>query len=273
MAKDVTYIGRAFERCVDFIGNDINPSNPYPAKITNDEFKEIFENAKILYPQLEDYFNGIDNIRWTGSHTISTSADLLINNKITEVKYLSGSNGSTWVNTTINCINDGYGFPKKYNYYLKEYDVYSFLEDELGRHAISRTNSSPMGQKEASKVMKERPDFCDELKEVEIEARQAFVYDIVEYFESHPKQYEQFCIDVVTKSICGNKKMPEILVEFNTSTKKANIKTKEELLGMLGDGKINYTQGQCQFFVGKFRFGFTWKNGVGLFNPVLKVYI
>lgn len=269
---DQTYISRSFERCIYFIHNEIELNNPYPTEVDEVKWQQIIEDAKILYKDLKEKLGNIETVEWTGSYTSSTSGDLLINNKTVELKYVKEPFSGGWINTTINALYDSYGFPNKYNFYMKEYDVYQALEEEIGKANVNRKNSSPVSQALAGKIMKERPEFYAEYQKIETEARQAFVYDVVEYLNANQDIREKFAVDIATKELCGSKKTPDLLCEFVHTRKKSYIITKEELFKMLGDKTIRYEKDLCQFYIGRFRCTFTWKNGIGLFNPTLKIH-
>lgn len=267
------YAGRAFERCMSFIANGIDLKNPYPQHISQEDFNTIANDAETLYDYWEDNIDYIDNIIWTGSYTGSTSSDLLINGKMVELKYVKNKSSGTWINTTINAFNDGYKFPKRYNFYMQEYNVYDALEKEIGKRSVNRKNASPVSMNTASSIMKNRPEFYEEYQQIELEARMAYTYDVVMHLESHPDMLEKFCQDIASKAICGDKKTPDYLVEFAHGTKTITVYTKEQLEKMLGDHQIKYTEDQCQFYIGKFRCAVAWKNGTGLYNPTLKIYV
>lgn len=142
--------------------------------------------------------------------TSTQDGDLIINDKVIEVKYTKKGN-ATWLNTSIERFNTLYDFSKSYKDYMIQDGLYEILKNNLGEE-VSPNTVSPITCGSRAKEIQKLP-FYKSYEKKEKATRVKYVADIVKYFKDNPDKEKQFVLDTITKSIC-QKKMQTIYALF-----------------------------------------------------------
>jgi hypothetical protein len=257
------FYGKFFECCTVAALNKEEVQYKENFTFSQKEQDEIFKDACMLASYL-----GAHKAIYTGDKTGTQSGDILLDcNTNLEIKYVSSGTG-TYFNTSIFYF-DKFGFDFKE--YMNHYGLYDILE-ELGVVKVSRTNNSPISQKDSSYIRHSCSDFFEtKIKPIDAKMRQAFTLDIIDFFQKHPSEAYTFITDMLNKnSATSRKTAPDRLVVFNYKKKSISElywkDSKEDISTIIRPTDTG-------FVIGNIRVQLSWQNGVGLNNPTIRVFL
>ena len=257
------YYGEYIERAVNVAINkkSFNDINLINFNFSDEEIKEMNNDVLILC----NFINGSES-KYVGRETSNKSADLIVDGKEIELKYVKSGKG-TYYNTTLDYVKT-IGF-KSYHDYLLEYGYITLLKEKFG-DMVSLVNSSPVSIKNSSFIRHSMKKDYKEILPIEEEIRCKFCFDFYNYLIKNPEKKIQFINDMVSKNN-SNKNIPDKLIVFNHSSKKIICFTKENIESLIDYDNLKPTKKGLVF--GDIQIQFGWQNGNGLSNPTIRVFI
>ena len=250
------YYGKYFEKCVY---SYIKQEDYETWNLENEE--QIQQDAKKVGQYLLNLYG--NNVEWIGNQTSNQNGDLMIANKIIELKYVSAGKG-TYFNTSMAYLWDILGF-NNYLIQLKESGIYDKLIKE--GFIPNFKNKSPFTMAESKKIRYTCNAF-EEFRSLESIERTKYIKSFYEFLIKNPKKIQQFAVDMINK---GHKNIPDILIIYNYNQHKIKIISQEQIKDVIVNNNIFYTNGGITF--PNFRVAISWQNGVGLHNPTLRVFL
>lgn len=259
------YVGEYFERCVAGILTGDFSFDGLSFPFSQEEKTNIFNDAKLLAKKLDSY----KKVLYTGRNTSVESGDLICDNDIVELKYVSGGKG-TYLNTSINYLSLNLGFTNFHNYQEKKgyFEFLMPLLEENGFKDYSLTNSSPVSMEISSKIQKLSIYSLIQAKDKQI--RKDYVKELYEYLSDNTSLVNKFLSDILSKN-CSNKQAPDRLLIFNYSTKEITDYNQNFILSLMNNKKIKNAGLSLVF--DDIRVAIGWQNGSGLNNPTLRAFI
>ena len=256
------YYGEYFEKKIlNLINKQEQEINDINFQFSEEDIKELNTDAEKVYQCLQ-----ANSALYLGRQTKNASGDLLIDNQIIELKYVSSGKG-TYFNTSMSYFSKEKGYPEFHDY-LKKYGVLDFLSQFFGDKVYK--NISPVSMANSSVFRHEQPQEYEKLKNLEAIARKHFVQDLTQILKNNPNLLHQFVYDMITKNI-ANKQIPDQLVIFNHETKSIIIINQQEIQSYADDTDFYNTDFGLIFK--NFRVQFGWQNGTGLNNPTIRVFL
>ncbi len=263
--------GKYFECCVFAQSkNEQTPPDWEHYEFDDNTRREVFDDARYILPVLPGEVE-----EWVGGHTVSGNGDLKMKNGlIVELKYLQNNSSGTYYNPTIYKLKQ-FGFDLQD--YLNRFHYYELLEEHFGRFSelnISRHNKSPF-DKNGSEFIRKKNTECMEIYNTYIlpvaqQIMEVFTQEVFDYFETHSKEFTEFLHLVLNKD--GNKSMPDLIISFNYYTKQPHIIDVKKIAENLQTYNFRSTS-KGVVIDETIRIQFSWKNGYGLFNPAMYVFI
>lgn len=268
------HYGKYFELCVATHLNQAKelPSYKWEEYIPQSDRLLLFQEAI----SVANYI-GIQPCIYTGDKTSKASGDIVLSNtgEIIEIKRVSKSKG-TYYNPSQSSLLD-YGFDL--HEYMDKYYLYNALEDTFGDgYKISRKNWSPITQDDSSAIRAIWTDIWEaNIVPIDKTMRYHLTQDVKTYFKTHPTDFKNFVINMITKhSNTSRKRYPDKIIVFNYCTNSIEtIDVLELLTNEIVDDTIEMQDSDSQFSfnIKNFRFTISWQNGIGLNNPTIRVYI
>lgn len=266
--------GKYFEKCISFrsYGYIEKPElDESCCKLTNKEMDSIWEDSKYIIP----YLNGM-KASWVGKNTINGNGDLVLDDRtIIEIKYIGNDSKGTYFNGTIYNLT-------KYNFnllnYFNDFNYYDLLENTLGTFGFhpNRINKSPYNvnlvSKKSPKLNAEQLKvYNSQVLPVATQMMTKFTKDFYNFIINDKNQLIDFIHFCLYKH--ENKTMPDRFIAFNYRNKNVNefydLHNLENSLNLdniiLNEKGINIDN--------KIRIQFSWKNGYGLYNPAMYVFL
>jgi len=257
--KNNQYYGRYVERGIVDLSNGKSIQNYENFGFSQSELLEMNKDIQ----QIVEYLHS-NNVEYIGNHTANANGDLIVDNKIVEIKYTDGTPG-TYFNTTVNYIRE-LGFPS-YVDFLKQHNYYEKLE-ELGI-TPDRDNDSPVSQS-MSKEIRQNTTIYEIIKTHEKNLRKNYVRQLFDFLSSNPEKRSKFIKDLITKR-AGNKDIPDRLIIFSHAEKWIREYKKEEITSLINNNSFRVAGGSIS--TPRVRFTFGWQNGTGLNNPTIRVFL
>jgi hypothetical protein len=210
---------------------------------------------------------------YAGNHTATASGDIILEDgTAVEVKRVTAGSG-TYDSPSIYYF-EKFGFD--FRDYMKKFNFYDALEEAFGKDVkISRTNKSPVSQKDSSFIR-----HSEEYKEVyqnkilplDAEMRKAFTEDLANYFRAHPQDVYTYISDMLSKNTATSKKQaPDRMIVFNYNKQEITELNIKEILKNNDCSTVRNTD--LGLVIGNIRVAISWQNGAGLNNPTARVYI
>lgn len=268
---DNQWYGKGFEQAIVMIKNNLPCNNPYPDKLSNDNWDNIVNDAKTFIPQYEKY-KIINSIEWIGDKTKNENGDLIINGNKVEIKHVSGGTG-TYLNTSWETCVHRYKMPLEVKQYLTNNKLYDELILKFKNKVNTQTNS-PFTINQAKEIINSETEWYNKYKKKEEQARIDLVSNVYNYLNENPDIQEKFIYDIVTKNI-SDKQMPDELVIYNYNKKEITYFFDNKSLMQLNKNfKLTKSNRQkLGFTLGNFRIQIGWQNGAGLCNPTIRAFI
>ena len=264
--------GKYFECCVSAHTKGITTPPDWEHYDFNEETRlEIFEDAKYVLP----YLPSNEIAEWVGGNTISNNGDLLMENGLViELKYLQNNSSGTYYNPTIYKLKQ-FGFDLQD--YFKRFHYYDLLEQYFGNDPnlnISRENKSPFNRDESKYIREENLEYLEiynnHILPVAKQIMETFSLEVFEYFKTHSKEFAEFLHLILNKD--GNKTMPDLIISLNYHTKQPHIIDVKKVADHLQTFNFRNTS-KGMVIDETIRIQFSWKNGYGLFNPAIYIFI
>lgn len=263
--------GKYFE-CCTFARDKGEQNPPYWEHYEFDEAtkKEVFDDAQYVLPVLPGKI-----AEWVGGHTVSGNGDLKMEDGSTvELKYLQNNSSGTYYNPTIYKLKQ-FGFDLQD--YFNRFNYYDLLEEHFGHIPelnVSRRNKSPFNGNE-SKFIREENAECMEIYNTYIlpvaqQIMEVFTQEVFDYFKTHSKEFTEFLHLILNKD--GNKSMPDLIISFNYYTKQPHVIDVKKIADNLQTYNFRNTA-KGMVIDETIRIQFSWKNGYGLFNPAMYIFI
>lgn len=271
---------------------------------TTDADVETIKNLAIKINQ-EDLFQEeeVGKKIWTqcGQHTRNSIGDIdLGDGKLfAEAKYVSCGTG-TYHQTSIRYFEQKLNL-KPYagseDSFLYERGYYDELQKIFEKYNISYSinpnNISPINRRSASDIRNCEDNSYDEIEKLEYKYRSDYVSYIKEQLSQSSELVSQFYNDMLSKKKLSSPEdnktyVPDFLIVGNHVTEEVNMwhmknlkwylcesNNIEEKNQLLEDEETNTVElsDTVSFNLGGIRVTFSWKNGVGLNNPALYVFL
>lgn len=264
---DNQYYGKYFEKCISAVSKGITIAPDYDQYVFSEEEKQNFmADAAIAEPFIDE-----GPLDWTGNHTMSDRGDLrTTDGRIIEVKRLSNNSNGTYFNGTIRHLEE-YGF-FIHDYFNEEY--YQLLEKYYG--PVNRNGMYPVTVKRATAIRESGPDSPYEtiIKPYAENIMRKLTDDVYTHFINNP----QDCLHFILKTF-GKEKInkhsssgiPDRFICFNYITKQLH----EVDLKKIRDNitALSCSKTEKGISIDNLRFQFSWKNGYGLNNLAIYVFI
>ena len=231
-----------------------NTSYNFPTEI----IEKMNEDAKRIAKEF-----GGTKASYIGNHTKNANGDIIIDEKVVELKYVSFGKG-TYLNTTMDYLNTELGFCP-YKDYMKE-EILPWLSQFFGDKVYK--NSSPVSKKESSAFRK--TENYTTLKAMDKKTRARYVEDLYNYLTINPEKLARFISDCITKE-AAKKEAPDVLVIYDYSINKTTIIDREHIKELIKNKTFRKTSLGLVF--DKFRVQIGWQNGAALNNPTIRVFI
>lgn len=263
--------GKYFEYCVFAQGKGVkNPPEWEHYDFDETTRQEVFSDARLILPYLPGEIE-----EWVGNHTVSGNGDLKMKNGlVVELKYLQNNSSGTYYNPTIYKLKQ-FGFDLQD--YFKRFHYYELLEkhfSHIPEVTVSRNNKSPFDRIE-SKFIREENAECQAIYNTHIlpvakQIMEVFTQEVFDYFKTHSKEFTEFLHLILNKN--GNKSMPDLIISFNYYTKQPHIIDVKKVANNLQTFNFRNTP-KGMVIDETIRIQFCWKNGYGLFNPAMYIFI
>ena len=261
--------GKYFEYCISERTKNVTVPPEWEHYNFSDKTRnEVFDDAQYVLPLLPQG----QIAHWVGNHTVSGNGDLVMDDgTIIEVKYLQNNSSGTYFNPSIyNLKKFGFDFKD----YLNEAKYYDLLESLFGHDnqvRVSRKNCSPFNGDESEYI---RAAYPEEWANIVYPAMELIIEkltdELFEYLAADQNNLLNFLHFILNKS--GNKTMPDKLISFNYHKKEAHIIDVKEVAN--GLQTLNLRKTDKGFTIDEtIRIQLSWKNGYGLYNPAMYVYI
>lgn len=261
MKSDNQYYGQYFEEAVFSILQNLPIINKTNCTFSPEEIEEMNSAAK----EVANSLGHVDNVIYTGRKTSKASGDLICDEKIIELKYVSTGTG-TYFNTSISFIDET-GFEPFHSRLIS-----SGYLDQLAKTfsgLISTTSLSPVSSSEKRKLIRSSPKW-DYFENFEGIIRKEYIKDFFAFLQENPDKLFLFIEGLLTKKI-ASKEIPNLIIVYNR-TKKTFIKiSREEISSLISNQEIKNTG--LSFSAPGYRFSFGWQNGNGLCNPTIRVFL
>ena len=233
--------------------------------IPEKEREDIFEKSKIV-----SNFIGKHTATYIGNHTINESGDILLDNgDRLELKSVSAGTG-TYHNTSIYYF-EKFGF--NFRDYMERYGLYDILEKTFGDMiTINRNIKSPVNQTDSSFIRHNYEKlYKEKIVPVDETMRMEFTKDLATYFINNPDKRYSFITEMLDKESCTHKKIsPDRLIIWNYQ--KNNV-YEIDLKNFKGENSTDIRATDKGLVIGNVRCAFSWGNGAGLNNPVIRVFL
>ena len=256
--KENRNTGKYMEQAIVSIINHEPIINNTDCEFSTETILKMNEDAERIVKAI-----GGKSASYIGNQTKNTNGDVVIDNKVIELKYVSCGKG-TYLNTTMDYFHTELGFPS-YTDYMKE-EILPWLSQFFGDKVYK--NLSPVSKEESSAFQK--TSNYDILKQMDKKARARYVADLYELFVSNPEKLAKFISDCITKKAAG-KEAPDVLVVYDYSTNKTTIIDKEHIQELVKNKTFRKTPLGLVF--DGFRVQISWQNGTALNNPTIRVFI
>jgi len=262
--KDNQHYSKYFEQAINSIINNEEIINNTEKKFTIAEMKEMNNDAQLLV----DFLN-VKNSVYIGDKTSKENGDLLLDGKVTEIKYVSNDSKGTYYNTSVKYF-ENIGLPSFHDY-LRDMGYLDFLLN-LFPDMVKVDNSSPVTQAQSSIIRNQFKDVYEkEIKPREAAIRTKYVKDLYDIIKDSKAIQTEIARHMISKETSG-KEAPERLIAFEHESKKIFSVDRAELLEY---GKTNTFElaKNYSFVFDHFRMTIAWQNGTGLNNPTIRVYL
>lgn len=261
--KDNQYYAKYFEQAIDSIVNRQEIVNQTSKQFTKSEIEEMNSDAYIfvntIMPQKSVHI---------GDSTSKTNGDLILDDKITEVKYVSFGKG-TYFNTSVSYF-EKIGLPS-FKEHLKKIGYLDFLYN-LFPNMVNINNSSPVSQENSSLIRKQYTEiYKKEILPREKEARKEYVKELYQAIKNDRNLQIKIAQDMISKEV-SNKKSPDRLIIFNHETKNITVVEKNEINNYSTSESFKKLK-DYTFGFDKFNITIAWQNGTGLNNPTIRVFL
>ena len=241
---------------------------------------------------LRKAFPNIRNARVVGNHTKNEDGDLIVtsgdgNQHVVEVKHANGGLG-THLNTSANSIakildppvpgddmaafqaacGSRYEMLPSYSDFLRDSGYYAELDAILGGNKVHFDNASPLTESEA-KAVRSDVERHKRIEKTEIAYRHQYMQMMIAYMQC-TGQTEKVARQCLSKEISG-KRTAEVLLATDTKTGQSKAIRMDDVLDQCDPSKIETSGSTIKF--GGFHCTLSWQNGVGLYNPTLRVFL
>lgn len=245
------YVGKLFEQLLC----DSDIKNPYPNKISEEEFAAVKRDAI----DAKNYLPSRKGYSWIGDKYNDRGDIVQDGNVYWEVKYTSGSNG-TWYNTSI--------------YILDKYriDYKSFLEPlyilyEKNNIPYSKTNNSPVTMAMSKTIRHTNFELAEELRKTASNINIQVCLKLFNILSNDAELKNIFLNDMLFKKT--KRDIADFLFVYNYKKHTAKIINIYDII-VNNSIRIN---GQSLIFGDKIRITLSWQNGAGLNNPTIRVFL
>lgn len=221
--------------------------------------QEIFADAAKVLPFLDS------PVDWAGNETVSGNGDLRgQNGKVIEIKYLNNDSTGTYYNASIyKLVPFGFNLQD----YMESLHYYDLLEETFPEYTPNRNNKSPYSS-EIAKIIVKDDRYERIIRPAAQNLMKTFTNDFIEYFSKNPAELSKLVYLFLNKD--KNKSMPDQFLCFNYNTK---ICREIDLKNLnVNPNRIKATE-KGVVIDDTLRVQFSWKNGYGLYNCAIYVFI
>lgn len=245
------YAGKLFEQLLC----DSNIENPYPDKISKEEFAIVKKDAI----DAKNYLPSGGRYSWIGDK-YNDRGDIIQDGTVYwEIKYTNGSNG-TWYNTSV-YILDKYGID--YKSFLKPlYTLY-----EKNNIPYSKTNNSPVTVAISKTIRHTNFELAEQLRKTASNINIQVCSKLYNILSNNTELKNIFFNDMLLKRTKRNIADFLFVYDYKKHTAK-NINIYDIIVN--NSIRIN---GQSLIFGDKIRITLSWQNGAGLNNPTIRVFL
>lgn len=226
--------------------------------LTEEEINQISNDAKIL---ISNSFSNAKDCKRIGGATKKENGDLIIDNVVYELKYVSQGNG-TYLNTSIDYFRK-IGGPD-FKLYIDKY-ICPLLVPYFGETVYK--NLSPVSLKESKYIRYNEKELYEKIKREDKTARIEYVKDLYSFFKEKPEKLYHFYYDIFNKSI-SDKVSPNSIIIFNYLNKEIKMLNPnlEDIIKVFKASSLGFT-------INDFRVQIGWQNGNELNNPTIRAFI
>lgn len=269
------YYGKSFEACVAAEVNKTDYTMYYHEsyKIPEKELELQKRGAK----KIAEYLNS-NGVEYVGNHTMTETGDLIdsATGEHIELKCV-GSTGSTgtYFQTSAYYLTR-FGIDLKQ--YMVKHDLYEAIES-LGEK-VNRSNKSPVDGKTSSRIRHTKKEqFESIVVPVAEKIQKEMVSDFVALMRKDKNVMMTFMHDMLNKIGCkeveddNTSYMPDRYIVYNYTTDEVFELNLPELMKNIAIESNDIHQNDKGARIGNVRFQLSWKNGFGLYNPALYIFL
>lgn len=232
--------------------------------ITLNEKNEMLSWAK----NIQKKYN-FKTSQYIGRSTVKEKGDLILDEKITELKCVSQNNG-TYYNTSVNYFDKFHILNPVIAY--EKIGYRNFLQKLIASYGFKTTDYGTMSfvDQTTSSIIQKLPIY-KQIKSIDNIIRAIYVDKLVKYFNTHPQEAQTFINDMMKKDTKGTAEQLLIYNYFNNSM---NLIAVPDIITQ--NTKINTIKKSGKYSL---RWGssakatIAWQNGTGLNNFTIRVFI
>lgn len=258
--EDNQYFGQYIEEAVNAYINKTPIVNNTGHSFSFEEIDEMNQDAFLI----ASFLKGTTS-QYTGRKTTTTNGDLVVDNQVIELKYVSQGAG-TYLNTSIEYFHSRLGFSSFKDYTKKE--LLPFLAQYFGTSVYD--NLSPVSQSMSKEIRHNQPNLYKEIQKIDKKMRKEYVEDLYSFLCLNPDKLQLFVSDMLSKNI-GTKQLPDKIIVFNYLDKTIRLIDNVTILSFIQNKQ--FKKNPLGLVFDNFRVAIGWQNGNGLNNPTIRVFI